>query len=116
MGRTIDRRRWLGIAALVLVLLACGVDRSVMMTMGDAMVEAGTMMHDAAAPDAAAQVGQVCAQWEVPLWTPRDTCSYTNPVSVLDGETCEVPAGWEPFHSGYDDLSSFQIRRCTRWE
>lgn len=83
---------------------------------GDAMVEAGTWIRDGASSDAAAQDGTRCAQWEVSIWDPDDSCSWSNPANVLDGEICEAPAGWEPFHSGYSDLSSFQVRRCTRWE
>jgi hypothetical protein len=74
------KRNWIAIpAGLLLAMCAPGAVEMV----GDAMVDVGTEMRDAAASDAAAQTGS-CMSGN---WAIRGV-SATSPT---------LPAGWEPF-------------------
>ncbi|MBN8613739.1 MAG: hypothetical protein J0L92_24295 [Deltaproteobacteria bacterium] len=107
MDQKANRRR----NALVLFaafVAACSIDTRMI---GDAMIDAGTLLHDATRSDAAAQE-MPCTQWEVAVWRARDECGSN--VFVRDGDSCMVPPGWEPVQFDYADVSGNAVlRRCT---
>ena len=98
------------VAGIMLLLLpqAC-------QTTGDLMVDAGEWLRDSSdpvPPAHAAEGGSTCAQWEVTMRDDRCQADASRPV-LTDGESCELPEGWEPI--GYNGtVNSFLLRRCIR--
>lgn len=103
--RTTPRGWW--IAAAVLLMIACGDPDMI----GDAMVEAGTLLRDAGARDAQAQEPTTCSQWAVAVFDASAECDGGPSISAGG---CTVPAGWEPYGAPANrDLSGgLHVRRC----
>ena len=99
-------RAW-WIAAAVLMIIACGDPDMI----GDAMVEAGTLLRDAGAQDAQAQEPTTCSQWAVAVFDARGECDGG---AFVSAGGCTVPAGWEPYGAPPNgDLSGgLHVRRC----
>ena len=117
-------------ALLALVLVACDkeavgkvgrvmVDAGTLV--GDAIVEAGSFLRDSGSSDASAQVpphgslqgGVQCQQWEISTWKFEDGGCRPPAPSAADGESCAIPAGWEPFSVATPgNITHFYLRRC----
>jgi hypothetical protein len=77
----------------LLLILCCGDDRG----------------------NADAQPTTTCNQWEVSTFNHNSTDCTTGYVpDVTSGESCTIPAGWEPFANYGDSGRDVYLRRCVR--
>jgi hypothetical protein len=108
------KRTWKIVAVcggLALVIVACGSDRRAVRMFADAMVDAGTVLSDAASEDAAAQPS-ACAAWEISIWDAFEDPTCDTSARINDGASCAVPAGWEPLYP--EGTTRIWLRRCVR--
>lgn len=97
--------RALAIVGVGILLAMCGP--AAVETLGDAMVDTGMGLRDAASSDAAAQT--TCSNWEIQVITLGITPTCRNGMTP-----CSVPAGWEPFAVTISGTEyDYWIRRCA---
>lgn len=98
-------------AVMGLGLLACNADRSAMSTLGHMLIDAGDDGRADAQSTAPSGVARECLRWSVSFYTAGAQPNCENIPSVVDGQSCEIPTGWEPF-AGEDRVS---LRKCLEW-
>lgn len=54
--------------------------------------------------------GSPCSQYEVTMWSVYSDTECAKFPDILNGQTCRVPAGWEPFV--FLTEGRFMLRRC----
>lgn len=124
--RTSSRRALTAGAVVLMGVLLAFCAPSATETLGDRMVEAGTVLRDlastsataqgdggaATSPEPATEASEsaalapplTCARWEYSVWVP---CGGL----VRYPSVCSVPEGWEPFAVERESIVS--IRRCA---
>ena len=83
--------------------------------LGDAMVDAGSVLRDSAASDAHAQAPSDCSRWEISWWERDDDGNDAASIaSAIERTRVLVPADWEPLTAGAGDSDGVLFfRRCT---